>query len=217
MWTRISACPTPLKPPPTSAGDPGTSAGVVSVVPFVTPADSGYALTGLQPIDLTVGCGQRILLGNVSKWTSPCRRAQCPARALTGTVRSCTNAVTLVTYELNGSRVGHRVRGMRRGSGLRPRSDLGSRSQHADRNSIRRPGRTSAVTTPLARYAVALPSMSGGHRRRATRPCGAIVEFPLPPRTIAMRCRPSFARHPPAVCSHPATPPSPCNRDRRGR
>ncbi len=70
----------------------------------MTPADSGYALTGLQPIDLTVGCGERIVLEQclqVQLAVPPC--AVPGPTQLTGTVRSCTNAVTLITYELNGS------------------------------------------------------------------------------------------------------------------
>ncbi|HXG49250.1 MAG TPA: HYR domain-containing protein [Methylomirabilota bacterium] len=63
----------------------------------------GYSETELPAIDLTVGCGQRIAL-------EPCLQVALDAPTcsnsrvvpITGSVRSCSNKVASVTYQLNG-------------------------------------------------------------------------------------------------------------------
>ena len=77
--------------------------GVYTLQPAVTPAGSTYGTTGMQPINLTVGCGQRIAI-------EPCLQVNlnapaCSSTALvpiTGTVASCTNHVTQISYTLDG-------------------------------------------------------------------------------------------------------------------
>ena len=76
--------------------------GTYRLSPSVTPAESTFALTGLEPIDLTVGCGQRIEI-------EQCLRVELAAPAcvntgsvtLNGSVRTCANQVTRISYRLN--------------------------------------------------------------------------------------------------------------------
>jgi hypothetical protein len=75
--------------------------GTYQLQPSVTP--SGNAQTGLQPLEVTVGCGQRIAF-------EPCLQVSLNAPVssntrlvnITGSVRSCTNNVTSVGYTLDG-------------------------------------------------------------------------------------------------------------------
>jgi hypothetical protein len=77
--------------------------GTYTLQPYITPGDSTYGATGLQPINLTVGCGQRIAV-------EPCLQVNlnapaCSSSALvviTGSVASCTNNVTEISYTLDG-------------------------------------------------------------------------------------------------------------------
>jgi hypothetical protein len=77
--------------------------GSYTLYPYVTPATGTYAQTGLQPIDITVGCGQRIAI-------EPCLQLNLNAPGCTnsstalisGSVRSCTNTVTGIAYSLDG-------------------------------------------------------------------------------------------------------------------
>ncbi len=77
--------------------------GTYTLHPAVTPGDSALGTTGLQPIDITVGCGQRIAV-------EPCLQLilnapSCSATALvpiSGAVASCTNSVTNISYTLDG-------------------------------------------------------------------------------------------------------------------
>jgi len=75
--------------------------GTYTLYPSVTP--SGSAQTGLQPLDVVVGCGQRIAL-------EPCLQVSLNAPScsntrtvqITGSVRSCSNEVSQIGYTLNG-------------------------------------------------------------------------------------------------------------------
>jgi hypothetical protein len=78
--------------------------GTYHLSPSVTAGSSDYyASTGLDPIDLTVGCGQRLTL-------EPCLQVSLDAPAclntplahISGSVRSCSNAVASITYALDG-------------------------------------------------------------------------------------------------------------------
>ena len=77
--------------------------GTYTLQPYVTPGDSTYGATGMQPINLTVGCGQRIAI-------EPCLQVNLNAPAcsttslvpITGSVVSCTNNVTEISYTLDG-------------------------------------------------------------------------------------------------------------------
>jgi hypothetical protein len=77
--------------------------GTYTLQPTVTPGDSTYGATGMQPINLAVGCGQRIAI-------EPCLQVNLNAPAcsatplvpITGTVASCTNRVTEISYTLDG-------------------------------------------------------------------------------------------------------------------
>src|SRR5262249_23103384 len=77
--------------------------GTYRLYPSVTPASGGtYAMTGLEPIDLTVGCGDRITLEpclQLDLNTPACLSTK--SATITGSVRSCTN-VASIAYTLNG-------------------------------------------------------------------------------------------------------------------
>lgn len=79
--------------------------GIYHLNPSVTPA-GGNAQAGLEPIDITVGCGQRLTL-------EPCLQLSLQAPAWTnsptvhvsGSVRSCGSNVTHISYTLNSGPV----------------------------------------------------------------------------------------------------------------
>ncbi len=78
--------------------------GDYTLYPSVTPGSGSYGTTGLRPIDISVGCGQRIAI-------EPClqikleipRCSSASSLVLTGAVRSCTNKVTSISSVLNGA------------------------------------------------------------------------------------------------------------------
>ena len=79
--------------------------GTYYLNPSVTPAGSS-AQTGLEPLAVTVGCGQRITFEpclQLSLNAPDCTNS--PAVHVTGSVRSCTNLVTEISYTLNGGPV----------------------------------------------------------------------------------------------------------------
>jgi Zn-dependent metalloprotease len=77
--------------------------GTYRLYPSVTPADSTYGSTGLEPIDITVGCGQRLSIEECLKIEVPATTCAAPGpTTLSGSVQSCTNQVTQITYSLNG-------------------------------------------------------------------------------------------------------------------
>ena len=77
--------------------------GTYTLYPYITSGDAASGDTGLQPIDITVQCGQRIAV-------EPCLQLHlnapsCSATSLvhiTGSVASCTNNVTKISYTLDG-------------------------------------------------------------------------------------------------------------------
>jgi len=78
--------------------------GTYRLTPYITPADASSATVSGSPIDLVVGCGQRISIEEclrVELDSLPC--AQAGPITVSGSVRSCTNVVSLITYELNGA------------------------------------------------------------------------------------------------------------------
>ena len=75
--------------------------GTYQLYPSVT--TSGSAQTGLEPFDVTVGCGQRISFEpclQLSLNAPDCTNSQ--TVNIAGSVRSCTNNVTSIGYTLNG-------------------------------------------------------------------------------------------------------------------
>jgi hypothetical protein len=74
-----------------------------TLYPSVTPVGENYASTGLEPIEITVGCRQRLSL-------EPCLQlildapscTNTSSAAISGSVRSCTNEVTSISYTVNG-------------------------------------------------------------------------------------------------------------------
>ena len=78
--------------------------GTYQLQPSVTPA-GGNAQAGIEPIDVTVGCGQRLTLEpclQLSLNAPDCTNSQ--KVHITGSVRSCTN-VMQISYTLNGGPV----------------------------------------------------------------------------------------------------------------
>ena len=76
--------------------------GTYTLNPSVT-STSGQQATGLQPITLTVGCGQRISLETclqLNLVAPSC--ASTNVVPISGSVRSCGNQVTQISYTLNG-------------------------------------------------------------------------------------------------------------------
>jgi len=76
--------------------------GTYHLSPSVTPA-GGNAQAGIEPFDITVGCGQRLTLEpclQLSLDTPDCTNSQ--TVAITGSVRSCGNDVAQIRYTLNG-------------------------------------------------------------------------------------------------------------------
>ena len=77
--------------------------GTYTLNPSVTPASGAYSVAGLAPIAITVGCGQVIAI-------EPCLQVTLNAPDcsntrlvhITGSVRSCSNAVAQIHYTLNG-------------------------------------------------------------------------------------------------------------------
>jgi Zn-dependent metalloprotease len=79
--------------------------GTYTLLPGIVPGGSSGGVTGLEPIEITVGCAERIEL-------EPCLQMNLAIPAcytsnklnLAGSVRtSCSNNVTQITYELNGA------------------------------------------------------------------------------------------------------------------
>ena len=76
--------------------------GTYHLNPSVTPA-GGTAQAGLEPLDVTVGCGQRLTLEpclQLSLNAPDCTNSQ--TVHITGSVRSCGNNVATISYTLNG-------------------------------------------------------------------------------------------------------------------
>jgi hypothetical protein len=76
--------------------------GSYHLSPSVTPA-GGTAQAGLEPIDITVGCGQRLALEpclQLSLDAPQCTNSQ--TVHITGSVRSCGTNVAQISYTLNG-------------------------------------------------------------------------------------------------------------------
>lgn len=77
--------------------------GTYVLYPSVTPAGGSLSGAGLEPINLTVGCGQRITLETCLQVvidTPLC--ATNAGMAVAGHVRSCSNNVQQITYRVNG-------------------------------------------------------------------------------------------------------------------
>ncbi|HVM48007.1 MAG TPA: HYR domain-containing protein [Candidatus Acidoferrum sp.] len=75
--------------------------GTYQLNPSVIPADTAYALAGLKPLDLTVGCGQQIAIEPCLQLNLDAPACSSPTVHITGSVRSCTNNVTSISYQLD--------------------------------------------------------------------------------------------------------------------
>ena len=79
--------------------------GTYTLNPSVTPA-GGNAQAGLEPLDITVGCGQRLTLEPCLQLTLSAPNCSTSQTAhITGSVRSCGNDVAQISYTLNGGLV----------------------------------------------------------------------------------------------------------------
>jgi hypothetical protein len=76
--------------------------GSYRLYPSVTPADTLYALAGLEPLDVTVGCGQQLAFEPCLQVSLNPPACSSPIVAISGSVRSCTNVVTSISYTLDG-------------------------------------------------------------------------------------------------------------------
>lgn len=171
--------------------------GTYRLLPFVTPPDSRYGRTGLEPIDLTVGCGQRIALEPCLqvRLTAPDCAQPGPLR-VSGEVKSCDQAVTQIHYTLNG------------GDPVTVCTDCGPNPVFALDLALAEGPNTLVVTAQDAQGgSSAITSVIGPDREApsiqcpahltvpATRPCGARVEFSVAatdncPGTPAVVCTP---------------------------
>ncbi len=77
--------------------------GTYRLYPSVMESASGYGQTGLAPLDITVGCGERIAIEPCLQLTLNAPScSSTPVVVVTGSVRSCSNAVAQISYTLNG-------------------------------------------------------------------------------------------------------------------
>ena len=77
--------------------------GSYHLVPYITPADSSSATVGGTPIDITVGCGERLSLDTCLQLDLSIPSCHSPdSIRIPGTVTTrCDNSVTEIRYELN--------------------------------------------------------------------------------------------------------------------
>ena len=153
--------------------------GTYRLTPYITPADSSSATISGSPIDLVVGCGQRISIEEclrVELDSLPC--AQAGPITVSGSVRSCTNVVSLITYELNGAAPVT----VCEDCGINPLFNL-NLALEPGLNTLTitatdDQGHVSSVQTPLAPDALP-PVLQCPPNRvvEADRPCGASVDF----------------------------------------
>jgi hypothetical protein len=76
--------------------------GTYRLNPSVVPAGTSYALAGLEPLDVTVGCGEQIAFEPCLQVNLDAPVCSSPVVRITGSVRSCTNNVTSISYQLDG-------------------------------------------------------------------------------------------------------------------
>ena len=153
--------------------------GSYRLLPLVTPSDSTYATVGLEPIDLTVGCGQRISIEEclrVELNPPPCANAG--VLNVSGSVHSCTNEVVGIVYQLNNAA----PVALCTNCGINPTFTV-SLTLESGANTLTvtatdDQGHTSSVQSPL--LADTVPPVIECPTNSvvvATRPCGAVVQF----------------------------------------
>ncbi len=153
--------------------------GTYRLTPYITPADATSATVSGNPIDLVVGCGQRISIEEclrVELNSLPC--AQPGPIMVTGSVRSCTNAVRRVSYELNGAAPVT----VCDDCGINPPFNLELTLESGVNTLIvsatDEQGRVSSVQTPLVPDALPpLIQCPADVAVEASRPCGAQVDY----------------------------------------
>jgi Zn-dependent metalloprotease len=79
--------------------------GTYHLVPYITPADATSATIAGTPFDVTVGCGERVILDTCLQLNLRVPACHPPGEAtVTGSVGTlCGNSVTEIQYELNGA------------------------------------------------------------------------------------------------------------------
>ena len=76
--------------------------GTYRLSPSVIPGDTTYASAGLEPLDVTVGCGQQIAFEPCLQVSLDPPACSSPLVHINGSVRSCTNNVASISYSLDG-------------------------------------------------------------------------------------------------------------------
>jgi len=77
--------------------------GDYTLNPTVTPGSGTYALDGLQPINISVGCGQKISVETCLQLSLNAPSCVNTTTAhIASSVNSCSNAVSSISYTLNG-------------------------------------------------------------------------------------------------------------------
>lgn len=155
--------------------------GNYRLTPYITPADSTFASVSGNPIDITVGCGQRLSIEEclrVELDSSTCFQAG-PLN-ITGSVRSCDNIVTSITYQIDDSEPVTFCTDC----GINPMFSLPLMLDEGVHtltiSATDDQGHTSTVRTPLTPDT--LPPVIQCPENivaEATRPCGANVEFTI--------------------------------------
>lgn len=157
--------------------------GNYHLLPYVVPSGNSGATTGLEPIDLSVECGQRISI-------EQCLRAELTLSrcvsggplTLRGTVRSCTNQVRQIRYHVdNGEPVS-----LCTDCGVNPEFSqditVDPAATSITLTAIDDAGRESSIETPIGASVDTTPpaiQCPSDIEVTADRPCGAVVEFQL--------------------------------------
>lgn len=173
--------------------------GSYRLTPYITPAHSQSATVSGNPIEVTVGCGQRISIEECLRLELdrlPC--AQPGPTIVSGSVRSCTNGVSLLTYELNGAEPVVACTDC----GINPSFSL-DLTLEPGTNTLKitatdELGRISSLQTPLVPDVLPpVITCPSNPTAEVSRPCGAVVQFAA---TAVDGCDPA----PVIVCTPPS-------------
>jgi len=175
--------------------------GTYTLLPSVTPGDGSGGSVGLEPIAITIGCAERLELEpclQMNLAIPACYRSN--ALALAGSVLTrCSNNVTQITYELNGSP----PQTVCNDCGANPNFNFTLALAEGDNTLIVTAyddnGRVTSVSGTLRPDSVppTIQCPVDSIAKDATRPCGATVVFTVP---ASDNCDPS----PFVVCSPPS-------------
>lgn len=154
--------------------------GAYKLYPYVV-ATGTSGLTGLDPIEIAIGCGQRIAI-------EQCLRVEltptsCPSSGtatLAGTVRTCTNEVATIQYSLNSADPVVVCTNCGSNPEFRFATELLAGTNRIVVTATDSQGGTSSVTAELTAGADSSPPIvlcPNDISVTASRPCGAAVEF----------------------------------------